>query len=99
MFRTLLPALALSLMAAPAVAETNVSFDIPLEAPAAETLANIQAQAWEACAPTPTSASILDRSAEARRACQKALVRDVVNELADPDVIAALDAREADLKG
>ena len=103
MFRTLLPALALSLIAAPALADeagtTDVSFEIQIAAPTAETLASIDAQAWEACAPTPGSASVFDRSSQARRACKDDLVREVVSELSNPELTAALEAREATVEG
>lgn len=103
MFRTLLPALALTFAAAPALAdqvtETPVSFEIELASAPTDTLASIEAQAWTACAPTRGSASVFDRSQNVRRACQDGLVRDVVSALSDPDVTAALDARETNLEG
>ncbi|MEL6568654.1 MAG: hypothetical protein AAFQ22_09570 [Pseudomonadota bacterium] len=98
MLRNCLPALALAFafIATPAVADTladnDIDFEIALTASAAETLANIKAEAWAACAPTPGSASVFDRSHVARRSCQDALVRDVVNKLADPNITAALEA-------
>ncbi|MEO0817063.1 MAG: hypothetical protein AAFX86_07110 [Pseudomonadota bacterium] len=96
MLRNCLPALAFAFIATPVgadpSADTDVDFEIALTASAAETLANIKAEAWAACAPTPGSASVFDRSHVARRACQDALVRDVVNKLADPKITAELEA-------
>ena len=103
MIRTFLPSLALFLIAAPTLADeagtTDVSFEIQIAAPTAETLASIDAQAWEACAPTPGSASVFDRSPKARRACQDDLVREVVSELSNPELSAALQARDATDEG
>ncbi|MEL7033399.1 MAG: hypothetical protein AAGL97_08615 [Pseudomonadota bacterium] len=64
----------------------TVEIQIDLDAPATEIYHSIRKQAWSACKPETGSHYIAARTT-ARRACQKAMVADVVEQLAAPDVI------------
>ncbi|MEM7460066.1 MAG: hypothetical protein AAF331_11420 [Pseudomonadota bacterium] len=72
----------------PAFAAENETVEIQLDlhAPAAEIYQSIRKQAWLACKPDIGSHYISARTT-ARRACQKAMVADVVEILAAPEVI------------
>ncbi|MEM9053730.1 MAG: UrcA family protein [Pseudomonadota bacterium] len=91
--RTLLTALActLAMASAPAFAELKgqgeeVTFKLDLQSPASEIYRSIRKQAWTACAPSYDSPTVTVRST-LRRKCQTQLVRDVVEALAEPDII------------
>ncbi|MEM9179413.1 MAG: hypothetical protein AAGA89_06860 [Pseudomonadota bacterium] len=64
----------------------TVEVQIDLDAPAAEIYQSIRKQAWAACKTDMGSHFIAARTS-ARRACQHAMVADVVKSLAAPDVI------------
>ena len=68
-------------------AETEtVEIQIDLDAPAVEIYESIRKQAWAACK-TDTGSHFIAARTSARRACQTAMVADVVESLAAPDVI------------
>ncbi|MEO1552406.1 MAG: hypothetical protein AAFR82_00620 [Pseudomonadota bacterium] len=77
---------ALSLSPAFAVQNETVAIEIDLDAPAAEIYQSIRDQAWIACKPETGSHYIAARTT-ARRACQAAMVADVVEQLATQEVI------------
>lgn len=66
-------------------AET-VEIQIDLDAPAIEIYQSIRKQAWAACKPE-TGSHYVGARTSARRACQKAMIADVVDKLATPGVI------------
>ena len=88
--RTLIAAFAslTALAFTPAMAgETDtVEIQIDLDAPAAEIYQSIRQQAWTACKPDSGSHYLAARTS-ARRACQKAMVAEIVERLAAPEVI------------
>lgn len=67
------------------VAET-AEITIDMDAPAEEIYQSIRSQAWAACKIEPGSHYVAARI-NARRACQKAMIADVVDALEAPDVI------------
>ena len=88
--RTLLAAILCAAAAAvsPALAnEANtVEIQIDTDAPAEKIYQDIRKQAWEACKPEMGSHFIHARTS-ARRACQKAMIADVVEALGASEVI------------
>ena len=98
--RTLLTALlGLSIFAlAPiASADEQVEFHIDFNAPMNEVYDDIRAQAWAFCAPEQKSHHVSARI-NARRVCQKALIKDVLAQLPDREKIrlAAFENRKTD---
>jgi UrcA family protein len=89
-----LAAIALGLSAlsfAPALADEQpaaetVDITVDLDAPAEEIYETIRSQAWTACKIEPGSHYIAARM-NARRACQRAMIADVVKTLEAPEVI------------
>ncbi len=85
--RTLLTALislsALALSPA-AIADEQVELQIDMSAPAADIYNSIQEQAWDLCASEQNSHFVSARI-NARRACQKALIKDVIANLPETD--------------
>lgn len=75
----------------------TVEVQIDLDAPAVEIYQSIRKQAWAACKTDMGSHYIAARTS-ARRACQKAMIVDVVEALSHPDVIelAQKDGLRAD---
>ena len=67
------------------VAET-VEITVDMDAPAEEIYQSIRSQAWTACKIEPGRHYVAARI-NARRACQKAMIADVVDALDSPDVI------------
>ena len=67
------------------IAET-VDITVDLNAPAEEIYQSIRSQAWTACKVEAGSHYVAARI-NARRACQKAMIADVVDALNAPDVI------------
>ncbi len=67
------------------VAET-VDITVDINAPAEEIYETIRSQAWTACKIEPGSHYIAARM-NARRACQRAMIADVVKTLEAPEVI------------
>lgn len=68
-----------------AVGET-VDITVDLNAPAEEIYQSIRSQAWTACKIAPGGHYIAARM-NARRACQKAMIADIVEALEAPEVI------------
>mgnify|MGYP001793706741 FL=1 len=74
-----------ALAAAQPIAET-VDITVALNATAEESYQSIRSQAWTACKVEAGSHYVAARI-NARRACQKAMIADVVDALNAPDVI------------
>lgn len=86
LFAALISSLALSFAPAFANDANTVEIQIDLEAPAETIYKDIRKQAWTACKPETGSRFIHARTS-VRRACQKAMIADVVDALASPDII------------
>lgn len=80
-----------ALISAPAFAETenaaaNVEITVDMDAPSEDIYESIRSQTWIACKPELGSHHVAARM-NARRACQKAMIADVVDMLSAPDLI------------
>lgn len=80
-----------ALISVPAFAETenapaNVEITVDLNAPTEDMYQSIRSQSWTACKPELGSHHVAARM-NARRACQKAMIADVVDMLSAPELI------------
>ncbi|MEO1659437.1 MAG: hypothetical protein AAFR51_00505 [Pseudomonadota bacterium] len=68
-----------------AIADEQVEIQIDMTAPTAEIYNSIQEQAWDLCASEQQSHFVSARL-NARRACQKALIKDVLAQLPETEL-------------